>query len=489
MHNENTTNKPLSRKEKCLATCALLFTSFAFIHHSTMVSILATLFILSIVIIKQQKISLDKPTKLLIFSFVLLFVFSMPNMIMDSLYVGKIKASSLDVPSRYLLGAIVLIGLSQLRLKAEHLFIGNMIGIATAFALYPVWGDFILNNFRYAHQHSYEHILVGVLAVAYMAIPCMLTALISTIYFYKRGNKALTVLAIICANLASVVMVLSGSKVVLICYPLIPLLLLFTWRKTSSDIRWLMITPLITAIAFLLGKEYFAWFNIIFTIPLILTYISSENKRLRRITFFNIAALITFIAVTVALISYSQTDNGQKSIQKLTTNSVMLNRVNDELNTMDKVNSATLRIAMWKSAWASFKESPLLGQGYEQRKVFHNQFIIDEKLPKELITQKGKGSLHNEIMNALGKKGIVGLVAMLVLYLVPIYLFTRLQKTSNSNYYVGFSGVFLILSFMLAGITESLLMTTFMSSFFVISIILTYLALQRTPPAGQSEQA
>jgi O-antigen ligase len=466
-------------KEKCLAVCALLFISFAFMNHAYMVSILAALFILSLVIVKQQKISLDQPTKLLIFSFVFLFVFSIPNMVMDSLYVGKLKASSLDVPSRYLLGAIALIGLSQLRLKAKHLFIGNLIGIIVAFAIYPIFASYILELPRYFYKSNYSSYFTGVLSVAYMAISCMLTALISGIYFHHKKQKTLTLLAFFCANLASVVMVLSASKVVLIAYFLIPLLFLFTWRKTGSEIRWIMITPLITAIAFSIGKESLALCNMVLITPLIFTYLFSNNTALRLIRIYNMLSLIVVICISTFSVFYSQTDNGQQTVKKLTSSSKMLSRINHDLNTMNKANSTTLRIGMWKSAWASFKQSPFLGQGYEERKVFHNKFVKDEKLSKRLIIHKGKNSLHSEIMNALGKKGIIGFIAILVLYFIPISIFYRLQRKNENNYYIGLSGIFIVLSFMISGLTESLLMTTRMSSFFVISITLTYLTLDR----------
>lgn len=487
MNAENTISNPLSIKEKCLATCALLFTSFAFINHSAMVSILAALFILSLVIIKQQKVNLDKPTKLLIFSFVLLFVFSLPNMIMDSLYVGKIKASSLDVPSRYLLGAIALIGLSQLRLQAKHLFMGNMIGIIIAFVLYPVWGDFVLNVDRYVHQYQYPNILVGVLAVAYMSIACMVTALISTQYFYQKQKTKTAIVAIICANLASCTLVLSGSKVALIAYPLIPLLTLVSWKHCSTEVKWLMATPLITALAFLSSKETLLFLNLVFILPLCLSVIFTEKQKVKILSIYNYSSLAVIIIISITAFYYSQTQQGQLLTQKVISESPIFHRVSIDLHTMDQSNSTTQRLEMWKSGWASFKHSPWLGQGYEERKDAHNQLIEQGEVSKHLYAFKGKGSLHNEFINTMAKKGLLGLIAILTLYLLPCLVFYKLSQQNKENYHISMAGIFIVLSFFIAGLTESLLMTTFMSSFYVCSIVLTFLALHR--PQQTSPQA
>jgi len=403
---------------------ALLFPIMAYFQHWTMVTVLLFMLALSLLKIKRKQHYVDKYGKLLVIAFVTLFISAIPNAIMDTLYAGSTKLSALDAPSRYLIGALLVLGLSQLKLNLEHLFIGVFIGLAGAFLLYPFWGSYILGLPRYFNGvASFKHFSIDVLAVAYISIVFMMSALVASLYYIDKQQKKLVLIAIVSANLASIIMMQSGSKVALIAYPLILLLILFARKTCSTATKLLLLTPIITA-------------GIIFSTP------------------------------KISLNNQSSADN------------YMQQRLFSDLSSMDKMNSTTIRLDMWKGGWLSFVDSPILGQGYEQRLDFHNSLVKKGKLKREM--HKGKSSLHNELINTMAKKGLLGIIATSLLYLLPLLLFYRAVKANNKNYYASLNGAFIVFSFVIIGFTEAPLMGTFTSTFYVLAITFAYLSLDRT---------
>lgn len=89
---------------------------------------------------------------------------------------------------------------------------------------------------------------------------------------------------------------------------------------------------------------------------------------------------------------------------------------------IDKDTSIGLRFEMWKSAYFSFSLSPLFGVGsdgsMEQKKVW-----VEKKLVHPKVVNYSHA--HNEYLDTLEKRGIVGLFFLLVLYLVPLKLFLK----------------------------------------------------------------
>ncbi|MBZ0329373.1 O-antigen ligase family protein [Halomonas sp. ANAO-440] len=86
------------------------------------------------------------------------------------------------------------------------------------------------------------------------------------------------------------------------------------------------------------------------------------------------------------------------------------------------VTSVGARFEMWKGASYLVAEKPLLGwghNGYQQgmgqlaeRGVIHSGVLI-------------YGHAHNEFIDALAKRGLLGLAVLLALYLIPMRLFAR----------------------------------------------------------------
>lgn len=83
------------------------------------------------------------------------------------------------------------------------------------------------------------------------------------------------------------------------------------------------------------------------------------------------------------------------------------------------------RLEQWRLAWALWEQKPLLGwgtQGFTQGK----QLRVDQGLAHPSVMDYGHA--HNEILDMLAKRGVLGLVMLLLLYGVPLAVFWPTRK-------------------------------------------------------------
>jgi len=86
------------------------------------------------------------------------------------------------------------------------------------------------------------------------------------------------------------------------------------------------------------------------------------------------------------------------------------------------------RFEMWKSGFLAFQESPLFGLGKEGYDKFESQ-LIDKN---EIIGNISKWRhLHNQYIDTLAKQGILGLLALLIVFFVPLKLFYNFSSSND----------------------------------------------------------
>ncbi|MGC3872346.1 O-antigen ligase family protein [Halomonas sp. GXIMD04776] len=121
----------------------------------------------------------------------------------------------------------------------------------------------------------------------------------------------------------------------------------------------------------------------------------------------------------------------------------------------DPTNSVGARIEMWRSALILIPERPLLGwgeSGYSQAR----DTLIDEGAIHPYL--KKFDHVHNDLLDAWLKQGMGGLIALLALYLVPLYLFAkRLHSQDLRLRAFAIAGTALPVAYMGFGLTQTLL--------------------------------
>lgn len=140
--------------------------------------------------------------------------------------------------------------------------------------------------------------------------------------------------------------------------------------------------------------------------------------------------------------------------------SVVKNRISIAVNEFTayfddtNIHSSTgYRFEMWKSAYYSFLELPITGVG-----EYGSAASKQKQMEKGLINKKilhFKHS-HNEYLNALSKRGIVGFSVLLGVYLIPLWLFLRRITIKNEASRVyAICGSLVVMCYMIFGFTQS----------------------------------
>ncbi|XUO84692.1 O-antigen ligase family protein [Halomonas sp. KM007] len=118
----------------------------------------------------------------------------------------------------------------------------------------------------------------------------------------------------------------------------------------------------------------------------------------------------------------------------------------------NRSTSVGARFDMWRGAAILIQEKPLTGWGStgyaEAMYAFGEEGIISSAAAQH-------GHAHNEFVDAFAKRGILGLVILLALYLVPMRLFARdLQASDLTTRAVATAGVLLPVTFLDFGLSQ-----------------------------------
>lgn len=153
----------------------------------------------------------------------------------------------------------------------------------------------------------------------------------------------------------------------------------------------------------------------------------------------------------------------------------------DELTSFgnfDRVTSTNLRLIYWEHAWEGFTQSPLTGLSYEENASLRREF--KDRYQTHIVgTDDGRSSSHNEILNAMVQKGIIGLMAILLVYLIPLKHFINKIKSNYpavKNYAI--AGICSISAMIASGLTEAPLMHTSVSVTYGMMLVLLYHAIR-----------
>ncbi|MFV1985267.1 MAG: O-antigen ligase family protein, partial [Thiohalomonadales bacterium] len=114
----------------------------------------------------------------------------------------------------------------------------------------------------------------------------------------------------------------------------------------------------------------------------------------------------------------------------------------------NEIHDIAARFEMWRSGKYFISENPILGYGPNEY-ANEIQILIDKKL----INSVAKASHpHNAYFMELFSKGILGLIAMLLVLYYPAYYFIKLSKVKPFESTLGLS---VVIAFTAFSLTES----------------------------------
>ena len=146
------------------------------------------------------------------------------------------------------------------------------------------------------------------------------------------------------------------------------------------------------------------------------------------------------------------------------------------LDNHDGNTSLGARFEMWKSALEMAKEKPLFGWGI-QGATEKRKRDTEEKIATGNIGQFTHA--HNQYLDDLSKRGIVGLLALLAVLFIPLRAFMKKLNTTNDEIkLIATLGVAHILSVMIYGLSQGFLVHNSGTIFYFFLTIVFYAAIR-----------
>ena len=165
----------------------------------------------------------------------------------------------------------------------------------------------------------------------------------------------------------------------------------------------------------------------------------------------------------------------------LTTNNKLVNRLSEAqyelklyLSGDDKVSSIGERLDMWKIGSKAFLEHPISGWSLKELDYYKKDLSDKNIVTKASISFS---HLHNQFIDESVKKGIVGGVAILGVFFLPLYVFYTKQKNKQNNKRIKFIttlGIVHILSTMSYCVTQAFISHNSGNIFYFFVLFLFY---------------
>ncbi len=175
---------------------------------------------------------------------------------------------------------------------------------------------------------------------------------------------------------------------------------------------------------------------------LIIVYICYGKAFDKRIIWSSITALL--IAGTII---YLLPQTGVKERVHLA-----INEAQDYANTHNATTSIGTRIEMWRAGALAAAERPILGWGKTGFVERETALIAEGKIDPFMA---GNNHVYNEWLDALVKRGIPGLIALLALHFVPLSAFIRyFRQGTRSQRPYALAGILLITSYLTFGFSQ-----------------------------------
>lgn len=130
------------------------------------------------------------------------------------------------------------------------------------------------------------------------------------------------------------------------------------------------------------------------------------------------------------------------------------------------------RVAVWDIAWAQFVNDPWTGSGLNgYRDAVYAAVAAGGLAQPEFILDCCAGHAHNDLLQSLATRGLLGGLSWLLLIAVPIAVFARHLRSAEPRVaFVASVGVLLPVGYAVFGLTEAVFSRTLFVTFFLLTL-------------------
>ena len=120
------------------------------------------------------------------------------------------------------------------------------------------------------------------------------------------------------------------------------------------------------------------------------------------------------------------------------------------------ISSECGRLQLWQASWLMFKANPLFGNGTIQNFGPKLEDYWRQGIVSDFVYRQGFGEPHNDMLFSMASHGLLGLMALLLIYAAPIWIFARRLRTQvpQPARVAAAMGLALCLGFFIFGWTE-----------------------------------
>lgn len=148
-------------------------------------------------------------------------------------------------------------------------------------------------------------------------------------------------------------------------------------------------------------------------------------------------------------------------------------------------NNVGQRFEMWRAAWHLFLNHPVLGVGTGAYQMQTRELIRRRDIAPIVI---GYDHPHNDYLDALSSRGIIGFLALLALLLIPTWRFLRATRSPcRITHALGMGGLLTVAGFAIYALTDTIFLHSMMITWYVIYMALFY-ALLDSQASKQAQQ-
>ena len=234
------------------------------------------------------------------------------------------------------------------------------------------------------------------------------------------------------------------------------------WRLTryrKIEIAVKAITLVIGLLGFMATQTRGGWLAVPFFIVIGLVLVSGKASPRKLV----LPALIAMLIASAVLASSSVMR--QRFSQAIT-------QTADCIEHPLTISSECGRIQLWHVSWLMFKADPLFGSGSTQTFRPMVEHYWRQGIVSDFTHAQGFGEPHSDIMFSLASHGLLGLAALLLMYVTPAWIFARRLSTQVAGpaRVAAAMGLVVCVGFFVFGWTELILRTLRTLSFYAMSI-------------------
>ncbi|KPA53553.1 ligase [Photobacterium leiognathi subsp. mandapamensis] len=238
------------------------------------------------------------------------------------------------------------------------------------------------------------------------------------IYDFKTGRAFSDVLKNTHSSLKGYMPIQSGNMAMTLGLISLTISLYYLDQKSWWKFTLSLIAALLGIYASFLSGSRGGWIFL----PIAIIYLAFSNRQFisKKVT------IVTIIILGTGLVLLSQNQEITKRIDSATYDLTQYQAGNE-------YTSLGIRLELWKSAIYTTEQHPIIGSGYQGREVLREKWAHEGLVNAEVIKSFLDSHSHNQFLEDLSVRGVIGLTALLAIFIIPLSIFVKNHRIANSS--------------------------------------------------------